>query len=369
MPKTLKLAFTGNAVLTPEYPDDLQPIAGPLYAVMPGARRVRQSDFHKNQINAQFAFVTFPYRHLVVKDETDRDADHKHPDTRDTKIGLCFLQREHLDIYPPPLNGELTFDDSSTADFPTTATTGVKRAARWSDFASDGEPELYDVLNSEGDYARIRIPAGHVSSGFVTEPIALIGFDYGNFPPPPTAYAQEIVVTLTYPDDTPSVFLYASPFAGEATEPSTLRFDFYDASEIKILFGNGSLASMISVLNGSFAGNDHEGDYDVEFEVLYDVVDCPEDQNNLLPLPQILSNEILHVPCVASMVALPGSTARSKASARSSANAAPRVVSRRPGAPRSQSPTAPASPTAQRTPTVTEIRREPGQPRAPRRKP
>jgi hypothetical protein len=338
MPKTLKLAFTGNAVLTPAYPDNLTPIPGPLYAIMPGARRVRRSDFQNNQINAQFAFLTFPYRHLVVEEPSDRDADHKHPDTRDTKVGLCFLQREHLFISPPPLDNQLTFDDSPATAFPTTASTGVEYVARWADFAAAGNTELNDgFLDGEGDYVRVQIDGGKVSASFVSEPIAVIDFDYGE-DSERRAYAQEIVVTMTYPDEAEFVLVAAEPFSDEAAEPSVLKFYWYDASEIKILFGNGSLASINSVLSGSFAGNDHEGDFDVEFEVLYKAVHCEPDQLGRLPLPQIVSNEILRVPCVGSMVSPPGSNVSSTTSAFSSAKAAPAATQapREPGAPRQQ---------------------------------
>ncbi len=308
MTKTLKIAFTGNAVLTPPYPDNLGPIQQKLYAVMPGARRVRQSDLRPDQINAQFAFLKFPYRHLVVTEDDDRDADYKYPDTRDTTTGLCFLEREHLFIEQPPHEQTLTFDSSPATGTPTTSSTGVGWIARWRDFAATGNSGLKrDILNVAGDYSRVQIDAGHVSSGFISEPIARIDFDYGD-DPPTRSYAQEIVVTLTYDDSTPYVTLRSAPFKpfpGGSAEPSALRFDWYDAPEIKILFGNGSLSSILNALKEPpLAGNDHDGDYDIEFEVLYDIINIQPDSQNRLPLPRIISNEILRVPCVASMIDL-----------------------------------------------------------------
>ncbi|MBV8547409.1 MAG: hypothetical protein JO093_08715 [Acidobacteria bacterium] len=372
MPKILKLAFTGNAVLTPEYPENLQPIDGPLYAVMPGARRVRQSDFPNNQINAQLAFLTFPYRNLVVEVADDRDADYKHPDIRDTKTGLCFLQREHLFISPHPLENKLTFDDSAATDFPTKTSTGVKYVAQWSHFADGGGSALKKgFLSGDGDYVRVQIDGGEVSASFVGEPIALIDFDYGQNSDK-RAYAQEIVITMTYPDETEFFQLQSRPFTGEAPGPSALKFYWYDSPEIKILFGNGSLASINSVLSGSFAGNNHEGDYDLEFEVLYNVVDVKPDQLGRLPLPQIVSSEILHVPCVASMVSPPKSTetpttlALPKASAASGLTQAPRE----PGEPRRR-PSSRTSvlPKAQAALGKSQALREPGASRPRGRKP
>jgi|GEM_PF-5827572 len=361
MPKTLKLAFTGNAVLTPEYPENLQPIAGPLYAVMPGARRVRQSDFPNNQINAQLAFLTFPYRHLAVALPSDRDADYKHPDIRDTKVGLCFLQREHLFIFPRPLENELTFDNSSSTEFPTTASTGVGYVARWGDFADYRPTALKGgFLSGEGDYVRVQVDGGKVSASFASEPIALIDFDYGEHSVK-RAYAQEIVITMTFPDATEFFQLQSAPFSGEAPSPSALKFYWYDASEIKILFGNGSLASINSVLSGSFAGNNHEGDYDLEFEVLYNVVDVQPDQLGRLPLPQIVSNEIMHIPCVSSMVSGPKSDvppttlALPTASAVSAGTQAPRE----PGEPRRRPSQTTAVPRVT-APVKTQASREPG---------
>jgi hypothetical protein len=308
MTKLLKLAFTGSTVLTPDYPDDLSPIPGPLVAVLPGARRVRPSTFRTNQINAQFAFVRFDIANLAVTegDRTSRDADHRHPDLRDPVAGLCFLERESLFLDPEPLDTALSFDNSAITTYPTTSSTATKWIARWRDFAAGGNPFLLPEVFGDVDVTRVLISSGVVSSAFVHEPIARISFDYG-VNPETRPYAQEIVVTLSYDDSVESVSLVAISLSDDGTprEPSRLTFKWYDKPEIKLLFGNGSLAAIQSVLQGLFAGQDHQGDFDFEFEVLYDVVFCEDDDLNRLPLPRITNNEIHRVPCIASMVSGP----------------------------------------------------------------
>jgi hypothetical protein len=325
MTRYLKFAFTGTSVLTPDYPDDLAPIPGPLIAVMPGARRVRPSSFRTNQINAQFAFVTFPIGHLDVTqgDRSSRDADHRHPDLRNPVRGFSFLEYENLTIDPPPLDTYLTFDSSPMTTFPTRHTTGARWIARWRDFAGQGFPYIEpNAVTSDIDAVRVIMPGGYVSAGFDHEPIARVSFDYG--PRPETrAFAQEIVVTMAFDDSVESVSLLASSLSdGTPLEPSRLTFKWYDKQEMKLLFGNGSLAAIQSVLNGSFAGQDHQGDFDFEFEVTYEIVTCQEDENGRLPLPRVMNNEILRVPCIASMVSGPTNTFTTTASSRQPAVAA-----------------------------------------------
>ncbi|HYI11148.1 MAG TPA: hypothetical protein VEK57_18975 [Thermoanaerobaculia bacterium] len=302
MPKYLRVAFTGNAVLTPDYPDDYQPIFGPLTAVMPGARQRRPSTFRTDPIHAQFAFLKFPYPHLVLENDEHRDADYKFPDVRDATTGLCFLEREELRLVTPASN-VLTFDPTIPTHYPTTASTETEWVARWRDFALGGNARLRPgVLTGEGDYVRVVLPGGDVTASFVGEPIARIDFDYGA--PYPRVYAQEIVVTLTFDDSIPSVILEALPFQGTGARPSFFEFRWYDSPEISIQFGNGSMASIENVLRGSFAGLDHEGDFDLEFEVLYDIVDCNEDDPffRRLPVPRVISREVLRIPCIATML-------------------------------------------------------------------
>jgi hypothetical protein len=276
---------------------------------MPGARRRRYSQQHcYTQVDAQFAFVVFPYRSLVLDGES-RDADYKYPETRTVTTGLCLLEREELTIDPPPHDDQLTFAPENTASYPTSASTGADWIARWDDFAEDGYASLKPgVLERPGDYVRLKLPGGYVSAGFVAEPIARISFDYGEYPEV-EPYAQEIVVTLEYDDKEEYVTLRSTPFdppcSCPGACPTDLRFAWYDESEIRLLFGNGSLPSIKNVLEGSFAGHDHEGDYDEEFGVIYDVVDCIPDGCGHRPLPKVMSQEVLKIPCVGTMTALP----------------------------------------------------------------
>lgn len=319
MTKVLKMSFTGSAILTPAYPTDLSPIDGPLTALMPGARRVRRSTF-EDQINAQFTFVVFPYRHLVHESQDERDADYKYPDIKNVTTGLVFLEREEMRIeafVSDRPNGELpngiiSFDTSPSTGTPSVNSTGAGYIARWEDFAAGGNSRVVWGLHGEGDFVRIIIPAGEVSSGFVGEPIARINFDYGQ-DSPTKAYAQKIVVTMFFDDVFTDVTLNSTVFGGGPRDPYKLRFRWYDKSSIELLFANASLESMLNVLRGSFVGQDHEGDYDLEFEVLYDPDERPNpnrprlihvrpDAEGRLPLPQIRSLETLRVPCIASMI-------------------------------------------------------------------
>ena len=315
MPKSLKISFTGSAVLTPPYPDDFGPLQGPLTAIMPGARHVRKSTF-RDQISAQFTVLLFPYRHLIVESPQDRDADYKYPDLKDVQTGLCFLENEELKLLegPPAIEKQITFDNSPTTAFPTLESRGTGYIARWQDFAAGGRAKIKDGVltnRSDKDFVSVLLPAGEVTSGFVAEPILRVNFDYGENSET-RAYAQKIVVTLTYPDETQAVTFAATRSNGR-TDPFMITLAWYDATEIEILFANGSLESILNVLRGSFVGQDHDGDYDLEFEVLYDVVDCYGDRLNRLPLPQIRSQETLRVPCIASMVASDNQTAASLA--------------------------------------------------------
>jgi hypothetical protein len=318
MPRYLTIAFTGNTVLTPDYPDNLWPIDGPLSAVLPGARHRRPSTLG-TQIDSQLAFMTFRYRHLLIDAYNSRDADYKYPGTRRVTAGLCFLEREHLELVTRPIERQLTFDPSPITCAPAIGSTGALWIARWHDFAVEGQASIRpQVFVDQGDHVRLDIPAGHISAAFVSEPIARVDFDYGYYKKV-RPYAQEIVVTLTFDDSVPYVEFLSWPFV-EGTglppaEPSSLKFKWCDASTMKIIVGNGSLASIESVLRSSFAGHDHEGDFDVEFEVTYDVVNCEPDYYGVKPLPLITNHEILRVPCIASMVAAAPVVAEAKEAA------------------------------------------------------
>lgn len=302
MSKVLTMKFTGNAVLTPEYPDDLTPRQETLYAIMPGARRRRRSVFDRQQIDAQFAFVMFSYGQLLVQVNNDRDADYKYPDITTVETGVCFLEREEIALETQPADDMVRFVPGDATSAPHVGSRDTKYIARWTDFAlgrASLKPHVFD--SQGGEYVRVKMPAGEVAAGFVAEPIARIDFDYGDTPKV-FPYAQEIVVTIPFSDDTQSVTLSCTPFDGSLAQPSLLTFTWAGKPSIDLLFGNGSLASLLSVLTGPIAGHDHEGDYDVEFDVLFDIVDCPGDSQGRQPLPHIKSFEILRIPCIASMI-------------------------------------------------------------------
>jgi len=300
MAKTLKLCFTGSIVLTPEYPWPLHDIGGPLIGVMRGGRHRRRSTFPADQVDAQFAFLDFDYPQIVLGATDARDADYKYPTPSTVKKGLIFFEREQLQVMTPPRDVQLTFDGSDASVPPTTSSTATRYIARWSDFAGGGNPGLkQEVLTRDDDWTRIVIPAGKVSSRFVDPRIASIDFDYGNTPVS-KKYAQEIVVTLTYDDSTPNVILRSFPFDPHA-ESTSLTFTWHDKDDIVLLFGNGTLEAILSVLSGSFAGEDHVGDYDKDFEILYDIMKVDPDHLGRLPLPKITSVETSRIPCIATM--------------------------------------------------------------------
>lgn len=309
MSKKLRMAFTGNAVLTPAYPDDLQPKDGPLTAIIPGARRRRHALFEHQQINAQFAFLKFDYPQLVVQANNDRDADYVYPNDEDKQQGLCFLERE--EIFLQVSDGPLTFKSGEVTTYPHVGSQETEYIARWEDFALGRAALKPNILKSFGDYARVVVPQGEVTAGFVAEPIARIEFDYGEDQPIPFPYAQEIVVTIVFDDDVQEVTFQCDLFPPHHRneETSFLTFTWGGRPTIDLLFGNGSLASIFSVLTGPIAGHDHLGDYDDEFDVLYDIIDCEEDDEGRQPLPHIKSAEILRIPCISSMIGDTGGTA------------------------------------------------------------
>lgn len=297
--KTLKIAFTGSTVLTPAYPTGLADVPGPLTAIMPGARRMRASS-RKDPINAQFAFIVFPYDHLVIDDEKHRDADYKYPGVRNTRTGVCFLEREHLTIDPKPKEQVLSFDKTPANGSPSVGSSGAEWIARWEDFAEGKAKLKLKAVGKDADVVRVELPAGKVSAAFVAEPIARINFGYGSHPAT-FPYAQTIVVTLTFKEEVSAVTLVSTGLGGKGADPSRLKLAWHGRTEMEILFGNGSLASLDNMLRNSFVGHDHEGDLDLEFEIIYDVVDCPT-IGGKRPLPRIKSHEILQVPCVSSMI-------------------------------------------------------------------
>lgn len=307
MSKYLKMRFTGNAVLTPDYPDDLAngpAIPGPLYAIMPGARRRRKSAFDGQQIDAQFAFVIFDNRQLMVDGTDDRRPDYKYLRGDNTELGVCFLERENVLVTTGPTSDSITFVNGNTSGFPNLNSSETQRIARWKDFAFKRaylKPHVLEDPTTISDYVRVIMPGGQVASGYISNQIAKVDFDFYQTSTP-AAYAQEIVVTIPFEDSAQNVTLSCTPFPGSAEKTTSLTFIWGGRPSIDLLFGNGSMASLQSVLDGSIAGRDHEGDYDVEFEVLYDIIDCTIDGDSYRPLPHIRSAEILRIPCISSMI-------------------------------------------------------------------
>lgn len=303
MSKFLNLKFTGSIVVTPEYPDDVQQqICPPLIAMMPGARRRRRSGFRGKQVDAQFAFVVFDYGQILKDGESARDADYKYPSIDTVSQGVCFLEREDLlvNVEPSPIR----FVDGDTSLPPTVSSRETKRIARWSDFSNGNGQLKARVLQDHGEYARVVMPAGTVSSGYVSGLVTRIDFDYGDAPRA-AAYAHEIVVSIEFPDDSPSVDLQCIPFPGSTDQSSTLTFTWGAKPSIDLLFGNGTLASLSNVLTDAVAGQDHGGDYDVDFNAIYDIVNCLPDAHGRTPLPHIENLEILRVPCAPTMIGSP----------------------------------------------------------------
>ena len=308
MTKLLNLSFTGNAALTPEYPDNLKPITGPLKAIMPGARRQRPSLFDGQHINSQFVFLLFPFRQLVVsRGRLSRSTDYKHPNETAPETGVCFFESEQITIQstkPPREGNQLYFVEGDvTKRFPKVGSKETAWIARWTDFSFGYGSLKPETLTDPGDYVRMVMNGGIVSAGVSHEPIARLDFDYDR-KVDPFPYAQQIVLTMTFDDDVENVDLVCTPFSKTA-DTTTLTFTWGGRPSIDLFFGNGSLASLQSVLAGSVSGHDHEGDFDVEFDVMLDIIKCRADAQGRQPLPHIRSAEVSHVPCTAAMVAMP----------------------------------------------------------------
>ncbi|HEX7139694.1 MAG TPA: hypothetical protein VF219_17715, partial [Vicinamibacterales bacterium] len=166
-----------------------------------------------------------------------------------------------------------------------------------------------------------------VASGYESSLIARIDFDYGDWPQP-VAYAQEIVVSIAFTDLSPSVQLNCAPFPGSGGAPSVLTFTWGGKPTIDLTFGNGTMTSLLNVLTHGTAGQDHEGDFDLDFGILYDILDCDPDQDGYRPLPHIRSLEILRVPCTSTMIGTPTTTTATSTSSETERAAAERETPR-----------------------------------------
>lgn len=312
--KKVHLAFTGVAALQPAYRGPGQAVFEPIIAIMPESKRARVSEevilddgrrLQPKQIDAHHVFAVFPHAHLVRTLQT-RDADYEYPTEREPEMGVCFFEREELIPWPQPLNNAVTYDDSPVADnvVPTKSSTGAGWIANWKNFAPGGDAHFRGgVTHATGPFVRVRFPeGGRISAGFVFEPPPKASFLYENVKP--IYFAHETIVTLCYPGETEFFELLSTRFEPPSDkEPLDLVFEWADTDEFKITFGNGSLVSLEGLLNRQFAGHDHAGPVDYEFQILRDVVCCkPDSLYRRLPVPYITSREIVRVPCVASML-------------------------------------------------------------------
>ncbi len=320
MDKRVFLAFTGVAVVAPAYPGaERWPAPGPIYALMPNSPRARRFPAYDLQfpdrtadVSAHFAFAVFPYAHLVTG-AGNRGADYKYPNELVVDQGACFLFREQLTIDPPPIETDVRYVEGDTSGVPEPDAQAAGWIADWKKFAPAGPDSPFpgmahfyeNALFGDGDFVRLVLPGGLISSRFACAPPPKAHFPYGDIVPnPPTRFfAHEIIVRLTFPETTTEFRLRSSPFYGSDLGPTDLVFAWGDATEFKITFANGAHASLQNVFSGSCAGHDHEGRADHEFQLLYkDVIDCPPDEFERKPVPVITTKEILRIPCLASMI-------------------------------------------------------------------
>jgi len=319
MLKRLHFAFTGVVVLAPGYPGPGRPeTPGPIYVLMPNSPRVRrfpafdlEDPARTADVSAHIAFAVFPYENLITTPGY-RGADYKYPTELIVDKGVSFLHREALSIYPPPMNTTVIYVEGDTSGVPDQNAIAAGWIADWKKFAPSGDEEFpsmghfYEAaLFGEGDFIRLELPGGVISSRFACQPPPKAFFAYGDLGNPPASrfFAHEIVVTMTFGETNTNFTLRSKPFAGSEDGPTDLSFEWGDATEMRITFANGAVASMENVLSGSCAGHDHEGRADHEFQLLYkDVIYCPEDADGRKPVPVITSREILRIPCLSSTI-------------------------------------------------------------------
>jgi hypothetical protein len=290
--RIVNLAFTGACVVTPAYRNS-STAQGPIRVLMPSAPRARFASDLQTQIDAHFAYSVFAQAHL---DDTrgNRQPDFSWPVGNQPAKGVCFFHDETIAPVAPPLNRAVTFDESGGD--PSEGSTDARWIANWHRFAATRNPLL--ISGGDAPLVRIELPAGHISSRFVTAPVTKIRFA-GSDAEEPDYYAHEIVVSLEYPDDAEAFVLRSMTSNGQ---PADLAFRWGDADAIEIAFGNGSLASITNVLDRAVAGHTHRSTTDYEFELLYDIIQCMPDMLGRRPVPQLCGREILRVPCLASMI-------------------------------------------------------------------
>lgn len=319
MDKRVKLAFTGVACLSPAY-DGNQDV-GPLRAILPSSPRARFGSNDKTQVDAHFTFAAFPLIHLVQDEPNVRLADHTVINVKKKAMGLCLFDREELTVDPLP-SGKIRYDTSGpSTGIPKPGFTNVLWIPRWNDFAKGRNAKFRaEVGTKELDFVGFEVPAGEVSAGFVCPLTPKVLFRNGT--EAARYYAHQIVVTLHYDESVEHFILRSAPFeaiveTGDrghgkrarsrptmtnqlVTPPRDLKFTWGTADQIDITIGNGSLASIDSVINES-CGHEHRGKIDYEFEVIYDAVSVNGDQTKR-PVPEVKSSEIRQIPCIATMI-------------------------------------------------------------------
>ncbi|MGZ8731589.1 MAG: hypothetical protein ACXW5U_22490 [Thermoanaerobaculia bacterium] len=314
MAKTVKLAFTGVVCLQPAYAGT-QEVNGPILAILPCSPSARHGSNGKTQVDAHFVFAAFQDVHLVQDQEKKRLADHKVVNVHGVKMSLCILHNERLTVTPSPQNQKVRFDlNGNSSGVPKPGYTHVEWIPRWEKFASGREAKLKDLAGEKIHHVSVSLPAGDVAAGFVCPLTPKVQFQHGT--ESARFYAQEIAVTLSYPDATQKFVLASEPvvsLVGAATasmsaeadimsipRPTDLEFTWGTNDEIEITIGNGSLASIDSVLNKG-CGHEHRGKIDYEFEIIYDAVSVNDPQDKK-PVPEVKNSEIRQIPCIATMI-------------------------------------------------------------------
>ena len=293
MNRIVNLAFTGACVVTPSY--SLRSAAkGPIRALMPSAPRARYATDRSTQIDAHFSYATFDYAQLDPE-HRNRQADFRYPTANQPSKGVCFFHDETLVPETMPLNEAVTFDESGGE--PNEGSTDARWIADWHRFAGSRSPQIADAA-VDLPLVCVEVPGGRISSRFVTAPVTKLRF-LDSDEEEPAYYAHEVVVSIEYPPDAERFVLRSTSADGG---PTNLVFRWGDADVIDIHFGNGALASISSLLDAAIAGHEHRTLTDYEFELLYDIVHCAPDARGARPVPQTCGTEILHVPCVASMI-------------------------------------------------------------------
>jgi hypothetical protein len=284
----------------------VQEVEGDIRVVLPCSHSARLGSNGTTQVDAHFVFAVFDRIHLVQNKGKKRFADHKMKNVDGREMGLCFFDCEELTVTPDPLTPKkIKYDlNGPSSGVPKPAYSHVDWIPRWSSFADKRDAKFKDLATEEIDFVGFTIPGGLISAGFVCPVTPKVAFKYGT--EPARFYAHEIVVTLKYADDVSTFTLSSKPTAVASAHskgiprPTDLELTWGTSDEIRITIGNGSLASIESVLNGT-CGHEHRGKVDYEFEIIYDVVSVNDPQDKR-PVPEVGNSEIRQIPCIATMI-------------------------------------------------------------------